>query len=126
MSEVEASTTSRFLDLAVGTDGLILAVSFGQIETVDRFLGPAGEPVEVRGATSFAKVRPDGTVLIERSDGGLEVLKLEGNALIERAWPVEQSALVTFHAGLGGVAPRGATIPEVIDLATGSRPVLGP
>ena len=47
-SDVATTATSRIIELGVRADGLIVAVSDGQIELVDRRIGPTGIAVELR------------------------------------------------------------------------------
>ena len=88
---------------------------------LDRRTGPVHQPVELRDA-SDALARPDGTVLVMRSDGRMEVVDVGSRPLIERAWPVPDQAQVSINAGQAGVYDAfGLGAPEVVDLRTGER-----
>ncbi len=106
--------------LDVRADGLLLAASFGQVQLVDRRTGPIGAPVELSNYVGIA-LRSDGLVQVLTPDAQLEVLDLNGNALIEQAHEVgsfTNSSIRNGRAGLIDLANREA---QIIDLATGDR-----
>ena len=88
ISSVATTATTPVGALGLRSDGLIVAVSNGQIELVDRRTGSPGVVTQLRDAVD-ARVRPDGTVTTRGADGGYEVIELEGNALVERSWPID-------------------------------------
>jgi len=124
LATVDASTTSRFLDVGVRPDGLLLAVTSGEAQLVDRRTGPVGTSIELRDVL-FAFIRPDGTVFTVSSDEErVGVIDLDGNALVERTVPIPAFVKTTFNAGLVSTIgnPTG-NVAEVIDLRTGERTV---
>ena len=120
ISQVETNTTSVFTDLGIREDGLIVAVAIGQIELVDRYSGPIGFTTPLKGVDGEA-VRPDGTVLLLTPEFGLEVIDLDGNALIERTWPIDPFALIGFGPGLAAATARVGGESIITDLTTGQQ-----
>ena len=120
VSEVESGATSFPLALKVRPDGLILAVTSGQVEVLDRRNGSTDLTVELRDV-GFARIRPDGTVLTVTSERRTEIIDLNGNALVEQSWEVDTFAVVAFNDGRAGAVNWPNGDPEVIDLATGVR-----
>ncbi len=121
VSDVEYQTASRLHDIGVRADGLLVAVSESEIALVDRFSGPTGSVVDLSNA-SDAVIRSDDTVLILGPGGDLDVIDLEGNALIERSWPVDPQWNVAIWAGQASeTAFTAIEPPELIDLSTGDR-----
>ena len=123
VAKVDATTTSEFLDIGIRADGVVIAVSEGQIEFVDRSAGPTGTTIELRGAVE-ATIRPDGMVLIETADGRFETIDLESNSLVEQMWEVDPSAHTAFNAGMAA-AMGLERVPVVVDLTTGVRSTFG-
>ena len=119
-SDVATTATSRIIELGVRADGLIVAVSNGQIELVDRRIGPTGIATEMRDIVE-ARVRADGTVVTLGIDGQHEVIELDGNALVERSWPAAASAWVSFDGGRAAIINTGSQEVTLVDLATGER-----
>jgi WD40 repeat protein len=119
VSSVTTTATAPVGRVGVRHDGLIVAVSNGQIELVDRRTRATSVVAELRDAVD-ARVRPDGTVVTLGSDGDYEVIELEGNALVERSWPVDPFVRVAFNDGKAGLRGLGRTV-EIVDLATGER-----
>lgn len=119
VSNVAVSATSTVNDMEVRDDGLVTVVSAGQVEIVDRLIGPVSDPVELRGVVR-SRVRPDGLILSIEPGGATSVLTLDGNSLADTVFDVGQSAAVHLDGGLA-VAVDGPTPPEVIDLTTGDR-----
>jgi WD40 repeat protein len=111
---------SRLLDLGVMPDGLLLAVSEGQVEAIDRRVGPVGDPIALRDAGD-ARVRNDGTIVTRSSDGGLDVIELGGSALVEQQWEIDPFAEVAIDDGIAAAVTWPEGEPEVVDLATGER-----
>lgn len=124
ISQVSATTTSGFLDIGVRTDGLVIAVSEGQVEFLDRSTGPIGTAIELRRPFG-ARVRSDGTVLINTVDGSLETIDLGTNTLIEQTWDVDPFAHTAFNAGLAAAMALPERVPVVVDLTTGARSTYG-
>ena len=124
ISRVATTATSRFLDLAVRADGVLIVVSEGQIEFVDRSAGPIGTAVELRSPIA-ARIRSDGTVLIINGQLQFETFDLESNALVEQTWEVDPVALTAFNAGLAGAMALPERVPVVVDLTTGARSAYG-
>ena len=113
--------TSEVRSVGVRPDGAVVVASLGQIEVLDRRTGPIRQPVELRDA-ALTRVRPDGTVLVIRSDDRLEVVDVGSRTLIERGWPIADQAQVSINAGQAGVYDAfGLGNPEVVDLHTGER-----
>jgi hypothetical protein len=124
VSEVSTTTTSRFLELGIRADGIVIAVSNGQIEYVDRWTGPTGTEVELRSPLA-ARLRPDGALLIATADDRFETLDLNSHSLIEQTWEVDPFASTAFHAGLAGAMALPGRVPVVVDLTTGARSTYG-
>jgi serine/threonine protein kinase/WD40 repeat protein/DNA-binding winged helix-turn-helix (wHTH) protein len=119
-STVTTRATAVVVEVGVRPDGLIVAVSDGQIELVDRRSGPTGVVTALRDVRA-ARVRADGTVVTLGTDGDYEVIELEGNALVERSWSVDPFARVAFNAGKASPLNQASQVVEVVDLATGQR-----
>lgn len=115
---VATTASSRALDLDARADGMVIVVSQGQVEIVDRRSGPVGPGIELR-AVAGARVRPDGTIAVFKVNAAIDVLDLEGNALAERQFPIGQTSQVVFVDGRAAVQANDTY--EVIDLATGVR-----
>ena len=120
---VATTTTTGLLDLGVRGDGVLIAVSQGQVEFVDRSAGPTGAAIELRNAVE-ARIRSDGTLLIITADERFETFDLGSSSLVEQAWEVDPFAHTAFNSGLAGaMAPDG--VPVVVDLTTGALSTYG-
>ena len=117
-SDITTTATTAVFEVGIRPDGLIVAVSEGQVELVDRRSGPTGAVTDLRDI-SGAWVRPDGTVVKRSTDGSFESIDLDGNALIKRDWSVDPFARVAFNAGMAGLINVTDQIVNVIELATG-------
>jgi serine/threonine protein kinase/WD40 repeat protein/DNA-binding winged helix-turn-helix (wHTH) protein len=117
LARVESSATAGFSSLDVGSDGLVVALSPSQIELVDRRSGPIGAASDVRDA-STAIVGPDDLIVVVASDGGVEILDLDGNALIEQLIDVDPLAAVAIGDGRIATVRNPGGTPTVIDLST--------
>jgi WD40 repeat protein len=120
VSSVTTTATAEVFEVGIRSDGLIVAVSSGQIELVDRRTGATGVVTELRDVIR-ARVRPDGTVVTLGTDGSHEVIELDGNALVERSWPIDPFVRVAFNAGKAGLRNQANRVVEIVDLATGER-----
>ena len=89
VSQVETTTTAEPIEVGIRPDGLIVLVSPGQVEIVDRRTGPTGLSVELRNI-DFARVRHDGSLLTTTADERTDILDLEGNGLVARSWDVDE------------------------------------
>jgi DNA-binding SARP family transcriptional activator/WD40 repeat protein len=119
-STVATTATAEIFEVGVRPDGLVLAVSDGQVELVDRRTGPTGFVTELRDVVS-ARVRDDGSVVTLGSDFEFEVIELDGNALVERSWSIDPFARVAFNAGRAGLLNQGSQATTVVDLSTGEQ-----
>ena len=121
ISEVESSWIGELHDFGVRDDGLILAVTSGGIELIDRFAGTTGDTVELFN-TDNVFIRSDGTVLLLSPENSVDVVDLSGNALIEQAWPVDHVATISFGAGLASDVTLPVNIRDgLTDLTTGEQ-----
>jgi serine/threonine protein kinase/DNA-binding SARP family transcriptional activator/WD40 repeat protein len=126
VSTVATTATSRFLDIGIRADGLVVAVSEGQIELVDRSTGPTGNVLMLDGVVD-ARIRPDGTVLtliesfytFERPRA--EILDFDINGLVEQTFEVDAFSSFAFNAGLAGAIRLPAGTTEIVNLNTGDR-----
>lgn len=114
------SAPSSIVDIAVRSDGLILVVAGGFVDTVDRRLGPVGEPVELRNVTQSV-IRPDGLITTLSTENRLDTFDLAGSALITESHQVDPFASVFFTSGWAATVDWPLGDPTVIDLATGER-----
>ena len=124
IEQVETTTTSRFKDLSVRADGVVIAVSDSQIEHVDRSGDPTDPVVELR-SPRWAWIRADGTVLVLTAEFQFETIDPRSNTLIEQKWEVDPAAHTAFNAGLAGSMDPEVKVPEVVDLTTGARTTYG-
>ena len=120
VSKVVITRTSDLLDLGVRADGIIVAVTAGQVVLVDRSSGPTGTAVELR-RPRLAWIRPDGTLLITTTDESLETIDLDSNSLIEQTWEADPFAHTAFNAGLVAALHNPGRVPVVVNLTTGER-----
>ena len=123
VSQVETTTTAEPIEVGIRPDGLIVLVSPGQVEIVDRLTGPTGLSVELRNI-DFARVRHDGSLLTTTADERTDILDLEGNGLVARSWDVDDAPIVTFNAGMAAASEWPFPGAEIVDLATGVRSTL--
>lgn len=115
-----ATEASTFIqDVGIRSDGLVQVVSAGQAETVDRRLGPVGDIVELFDVEQ-AIVRSDGLIVTATTDRRVEVLDLDGTALVQEAYEIDPFAYVTMNDGLVGAThwPHGDAV--TVDLSTGA------
>ncbi len=120
VATVPTTATAGIFGIRVRPDGLIVAVSNGQIEIVDRRSGPTGVAIPVRDIIDGG-IRDDGTVVTLGADGVYDVIDVDGNALVERSWPVDPIARVAFNDGKAGVSNVNTQTVSVIDLASGEQ-----
>ncbi len=120
VSSVATTATTPVVRIGVRPDGLIVTASSGRIELVDRRTGPTGVVAEVSDVVDGG-VRPDGTVVTLGTDGMYEVIELEGNALVERSWPIDGFVRVAFNDGKAGLRRQANDPVEIVDLVTGVR-----
>ena len=121
IGEIPLPGTSEVRSVSIGGDGAVVVASLGQVDVVDRRTGPMRDPVELRDA-DHVEARPDGTVLVMRSDGRMEVVDFDSRPLIETAWTIPDLAQVSINAGQAGVYDAfGVGAPQVIDLRSGER-----
>ncbi|MFW2382374.1 MAG: protein kinase domain-containing protein [Acidimicrobiales bacterium] len=122
VAEVERTASSDLVGggLDIDPDGLVITVSGNQIERLDRRLGPTGTTSPVENIT-FARVRPDGTVLTGTIDEQTSIFDLDSNALVEQAWEVKPFSIVDIEAGVATVVGFQTNEVETIDLASGER-----
>jgi serine/threonine protein kinase/WD40 repeat protein len=119
VSVVETGATSPIREVAVRSNGLIRALTEGQVETVDRHSGPTGNSTNLRDG-SKTWMRDDGLILIRRSDDSHDLIDLDGTALVERSWPVDAD-VVAYDTGLATLHTFLSETASVVDLATGER-----
>ena len=100
VATVPTTATAGISRVGVRPDGLIVAVSNGQIEIVDRRSGPTGVAIPVRDIVDGG-IRDDGTVVTLGADGVYDVIDVDGNALVERSWPVDPIARVRVQRRQG-------------------------
>jgi hypothetical protein len=78
---------------------------------------------------TFARVRPDGTVLTGTIDEQTSVFDLDSNALVEQSWESRPFSIVDIDAGTATVVDFQSKDVETIDLASGERtahPIVAP
>jgi serine/threonine protein kinase/DNA-binding SARP family transcriptional activator len=119
-STVATTATDGVMEVGVRPDGLIVTMSARQVELVDRGTGPTGTATELRDIL-WGRVRDDGTIVKQGADRAWDVIKLDGNALIENSWPVDPRSRVAFYAGRAAVLNAADQQAAVIDLSTGER-----
>jgi WD40 repeat protein len=119
-STVATSAAHTVLEVGVRPDGLIVAVTAGQIEVLDRRFGPIGVVTEVRDLFD-ARVRDDGFVVTRDTDNQYAVVDIDGSALVERSWQVSSIARIAFADGQAGVVNRASQEVSVVDLASGEQ-----
>ena len=120
VATVPTTATAGIYGVGVRPDGLIVTVSNGQIEVVDRRSGSTGVVTPVRDINGGG-IRSDGTVVALGADGVYDVIDVNGNALVERSWPVDPIARVAFNDGKAGVSNVNTQAVTVIDLASGEQ-----
>ncbi|MGI9621411.1 MAG: BTAD domain-containing putative transcriptional regulator [Acidimicrobiales bacterium] len=120
VADIETDVPTGFLDIGARDDGLLLAVSRGSIDLIDRRTGLTGTSAEL-GNVFEAHVRPDDAVLILDESENIQVLSLAENALIESEWPVDARAHVAFNNGRAAALNPVTQRVELVDLATGNR-----
>jgi DNA-binding SARP family transcriptional activator/tRNA A-37 threonylcarbamoyl transferase component Bud32/WD40 repeat protein len=120
VSVVATSATAEVGRLRARPDGLIVAVSEGLAELVDRRAGPTGVTAELRDVL-VTRVREDGTIVTLRADSIHDVIELDGNALVERSWPIDPFARVAFNAGQAGLLNESSQDVALVDLTTGRQ-----
>lgn len=116
---VEATSTD-VLHLGLRPDGLVVVISPGGVEFLDRRAGPIGPPTELRNVRD-ARLRADGLVQVLTADLQIEVLDLGGNALINQTHQVGLFNNATIRDGLAGIVDLSTGNAEIIELATGER-----
>ncbi len=120
VASVPTTATAGIYGVRVRPDGLIVAVSNGQVAIVDRRSGPTGVVAPVRDIIDGG-IRGDGTVVTLGVDGVYDVIDVDGNALVERSWPVDPIARVAFNDGKAGVSNVHTQAVTVVDLASGEQ-----
>ena len=123
VAEVTTGITSDVVGAGIRSDGLVIVVSEGSIELVDRRTGPTGVSVPLRRDVAAAALRPDERIAVWRHDGSVDIYDLEPtNALIETMWDVEDPFTETaFNDGIAGGVNRQTGLFDTVDLTTGSR-----
>ena len=119
VATVTARTTSRIADMEIRPDGLLLVVSAGQAEILDRRSGPIGEPIELRNVTQSV-ISPNGHITTLTADNRLETFDLTGSALVAVSHQVGQLARTHITPGWAG-AVEIPNNPTIINLTTGER-----
>lgn len=119
VSTVGTTSTSQIVDLGLRPDGLVVSVSQGQVEVVDRSAGPTGRAIELRDVWD-AYLRSDGTLLTTTATPRFELLDLESNSLIEQTWEVDPLGNTAFNGGLAASVVPPLQTTAVVDLATGA------
>ncbi len=117
--EATTTATSEIESLGLRPDGLLVAVSAGQIELVDPRLGATRTPITLRNAVE-TRVRPDGTVLALDNTGAIAIIDTDQTALVEQALLVDPGAPVKFGAGQATVL-ESLGVGQLVDLTTGER-----
>ena len=123
VASVETTATTPVFNVGIRPDGLVVAQTRGQVELIDRRLGPTGVSASTPDGGPI-RVRPDGSVLVSlaNADGfRLEVIELDGSALVDRSWPVLANARVSFNAGQASVWDNEQRSGVAVDLATGRQ-----
>ena len=121
VASVEATATAgNLLDVGVLPDGRIVAVSAGQAELIDRRTGPIGRPIELRDVVE-ARVRTDGLIRTVDADLRVEIIELDGNAIVSNAYAIGRFGTATITDGFAAIADVGTRYAEVVDLSTGER-----
>ena len=123
ITTLAAFSAVNYLDLAVRPDGLLVAVSRGGVELVDRNTGPIGQGFELRNALE-AFVRPDGLVTAVDDQGQVAVYDIEASALLERTWDIDPIGTAAIIDGRAAVLNLSTQVIELIDLSTGDRSTL--
>ncbi|MFW2381749.1 MAG: BTAD domain-containing putative transcriptional regulator [Acidimicrobiales bacterium] len=116
---VKTLATSRVVDMEVRPDGLLLVVSAGQAEILDRRSGPIGDPIELRNVTQSV-ISPNGHITTLTANNRLETFDLTGSALVTVSHVVDRLARTHFTPGWVG-AVEIPNAPSVINLTTGER-----
>ena len=119
VATVNTRATSRVIDMEVRPDGLLLVVSAGQAEILDRRSGPIGDPIELRNVTQSV-ISPNGHITTLTADNRLETFDLTGSALITVSHEVDRLARTHFTPGWVG-AVEIPNNPAIINLTTGER-----
>ena len=114
------ATATPLVALGVRSDGLIVAVSPGLVELIDRRTGPVGTAIELHDVLD-ARWRADGLLLALTASRQLDVIDLNGNALIAQTHEVGRFSSVTIRNGLAGIIELDTRAAEIVDLATGVR-----
>ncbi len=118
VARVQTSATTGYVAIGLLDDGLVAAVSEGRIEVIDRHSGPTGVTFSVSDIAA-ARVRPDSSVLIVRSNQRIEVVSLRGTALVQRVIDVEPQQNIALHAGQIGSTQQAEGLNELVDLESG-------
>ncbi|MEE9417405.1 MAG: protein kinase, partial [Acidimicrobiales bacterium] len=121
IADVATSIDSDINWLGFHDNGLVVAISRGLVELIDRHTGtvPGGDlsiPPVPNGI-----VRSDGTLLVHNEDHGNDVYDLDGGALVEQAFGTIGLNRVEFGYGLAVVADLSDGSAEQLELATGNR-----
>ncbi len=120
ITTLATSSAFNYLDLAVRPDGLLVAVSRGGVQLVDRNTGPIGQGFELRNAVE-AFVRPDGLITAADDQGQVAVYDIGTNALLEGAWDIDPIGKAAIIDGRAAVLNQSTQEIELIELSTGDR-----
>ncbi|MDH4116700.1 MAG: protein kinase [Acidimicrobiia bacterium] len=120
ITTLAASSATSYLDLAVRPDGLLVAVSRGGVQVIDRNTGPIGQGFELRNAVE-AFVRPDGLITAVDDQGLVAVYDIEASALLEGSWDVDPIGKAAIRDGRAAVVNETTQEVELIDLSPGER-----
>jgi hypothetical protein len=89
------------------------------VELADRRTGSLGTPIALRNV-NYGWILGNGLIATRTSDDRIEILDLDGSALVEQPYDIDPIAKTSFNAGLASVV-RTTGHPEVVNLATGER-----
>ncbi len=123
IAEVVLNIGNDAYSLTLEADGSLTVLSSGQIQVVDRRLGVQETLADLRDVVWGANRAGRSAVIVTTSDR-LEVLDLNGNALVAEAWPVPADAIVSIDDGVAAFIPQdpdGRVRPTVVDLTSGER-----
>ncbi|MEM9041898.1 MAG: protein kinase [Actinomycetota bacterium] len=120
VADVATTGTSEVFSIGVRPDGLVVIGTEGQIETVDRSVGPTGVSTRIRDVDSLHP-RPDGSVLKLDPLGRTEIIDLEGVGVAEETIEVDDFALFNMNDGRAASVDAGTGDVTLIDLATGEQ-----
>lgn len=120
VGQVRTNAVTGFVHLGLRPDGLVVAVSNGQVEIVDRRAGPTGRVIAVNGVSN-ARVRPDDSLLLIAPTGAITILDLDGTTLVAAITDVDPLATVHVNDGRVATVRNPGGTPTILNLTTGEQ-----